>query len=324
MLEKAIAARAELFDARHESAVRLFNGFYEGDAGIAVDLYAKTAVIHDYAALPEQSENTTAEITHALQAALPWLKTIILKTRNSSSPEKRNGEIIFGTDPDLRVKENGVWYAVDLCMNRDASLYLDTRNLREWTMRHSSGKTVLNTFAYTGSLGVAALAGGAARVVQLDRNRLFFEIAKRSYSLNRFKVNKKDFMVGDFWTLISRLKYEEARFDCIFVDPPFFAVTPNGVVDMENNSSRLINKVRPLINDGGRLVSINNAVYVSGKEYLESLEKLCDGGYLKIAELIDVPSDFTGCAETRTGIPITDPAPFNHSTKIAILEVRRK
>lgn len=324
MLEKAVASRTGLFDARHESAIRLFNGFYEGNAGIAVDLYAKTAVIHDYAAQPEQSENTAAEITHTLQAAMPWLKTIILKTRNSPLPEKRNGEIVFGTDADSKVKENGIWYAVDLCMNRDASLYLDTRNLREWTMRRSSGKTVLNTFAYTGSLGVAALAGGATRVVQLDRNRLFFEITKKSYSLNRFKVNKKDFMVGDFWTLISRLKYEEARFDCIFVDPPFFAVTPNGVVDMENNSARLINKVRPLINDGGHLVSINNAVYVSGKEYLEALEKLCADGYLKIAELIDVPSDFTGGAGTGAGLPITDPAPFNHSTKIAILEVRRK
>jgi 23S rRNA (cytosine1962-C5)-methyltransferase len=45
---------------------------------------------------------------------------------------------------------------------------------------------------------------------------------------------------------------------------------------------------------------------------------------LKIAELIPVPEDFSGYAQTRTGVPITDPAPFNHSTKIAVLEVRRK
>ncbi|MFZ4397036.1 MAG: hypothetical protein ACOYOU_15585, partial [Kiritimatiellia bacterium] len=44
----------------------------------------------------------------------------------------------------------------------------------------------------------------------------------------------------------------------------------------------------------------------------------------KIAELIPVPADFTGYAETRVGSLITDPAPFNHSTKIAVLEVRRK
>ena len=47
-------------------------------------------------------------------------------------------------------------------------------------------------------------------------------------------------------------------------------------------------------------------------------------GYLKIKELIPVPEDFTGYPETRLNKPITDPAPFNHSTKIAVLEVKRK
>ncbi|MCK7505726.1 MAG: class I SAM-dependent methyltransferase [Desulfobacterales bacterium] len=37
------------------------------------------------------------------------------------------------------------------------------------------GRSVLNTFAYTGSLGVAAMAGGAVRVTQTDRNRQFPE-----------------------------------------------------------------------------------------------------------------------------------------------------
>jgi 23S rRNA (cytosine1962-C5)-methyltransferase len=93
---------------------------------------------------------------------------------------------------------------------------------------------------------------------------------------------------------------------------------------LNTNSARLINKVRPLINDGGWLVSINNALYVSGKEYLQTMEALCVDGYLKIAELIPVPEDFTGYAQTRVGAPITDPSPFNHSTKIAVLEVMRK
>ncbi|MCC6985744.1 MAG: SAM-dependent methyltransferase, partial [Anaerolineales bacterium] len=41
-----------------------------------------------------------------------------------------------------------------------------------------------------------------------------------------------------------------------------------------------------------------------------------------IRELIPVPEDFIGL--NRVGKPITDPAPFNHSTKIAVLDVRRK
>jgi 23S rRNA (cytosine1962-C5)-methyltransferase len=57
---------------------------------------------------------------------------------------------------------------------------------------------------------------------------------------------------------------------------------------------------------------------------MQTLEKLCKDGYLKIKELIPVPEDFTGYPETRVGKRITDPSPFNHSTKIAVLEVKRK
>jgi 23S rRNA (cytosine1962-C5)-methyltransferase len=72
---------------------------------------------------------------------------------------------------DRKIKEYGVWYAVNLTMNRDVSLYLDTRNLRKWIIENVKDETVLNTFAYTGSFGVAAMKGGANRVVQIDLNR---------------------------------------------------------------------------------------------------------------------------------------------------------
>jgi len=44
-----------------------------------------------------------------------------------------------------------------------------------------------------------------------------------------------------------------------------------------------------LVKDGGWLVAINNALYVSGEEFHRTLESLCADGYLKIAELIPVP-----------------------------------
>lgn len=209
-------------------------------------------------------------------------------------------------------------------MNRDAGFYLDTRNLREWAKEKLRGKTVLNTFASTGSLGVAAMAGGAARVVQIDRNGKFLALAKKSCEMNGFTFSDKDFIAGDFWRQISHFKKRNERFDCVFLDPPFFAVNRECVVDMVNNSARMINKVRPLINDGGYLVAINNALYVSGAEYMRTLEGLASDGYLKIAEIVPVPKDFAGYSEECSASQITDPAPFNHSTKIAVLEIRRK
>jgi 23S rRNA (cytosine1962-C5)-methyltransferase len=322
LLEKALTARAGLFDPAHRSAFRLFNGFSEGCPDLVIDLYAATAVLHDYAEEPDRSRNQVREVKAFLQEHLSWLQAGILKIRNGDEEEKR-GTLLFGSSLDDRVQEHGVWYALNLTMNRDASLYLDTRTLRRWASQNLAGKSVLNTFAYTGSLGVAALAGGAARAVQLDLNRRFLNLAETSYTLNGFPIHKADFLAGDFFAEVGRLKRAQDRFDCVFVDPPFFSATSKGTVDL-SDSARLINKVRPLINDGGKLVAINNALYVSGREYMDSLEALCADGYLKIAELIPVPEDFTGYPETRSGSPVTDPAPFNHSTKIAVLDVRRK
>jgi 23S rRNA (cytosine1962-C5)-methyltransferase len=248
----------------------------------------------------------------------------VVKERAGATSRLKQGALVFGESADRRVREHGVWYALDLLLNRDASLYLDTRNLRRWALERLGGKSALNTFAYTGSLGVAARAGGASRVVHLDRNRLFLNLAKTSYTLNGVPIHKQDFQVGDFWPQINRLKRAGERFDCVFVDPPFFAVTKKGVVDLAHNYKKVINKVRPLIDDGGHLVAINNALFFSGADYLGLLESLCADGYLKIEELIPVPEDFTGFPQTRVATQVTDPAPFNHSTKIAVLRVRRK
>ena len=322
LLERALEARLSLFDARHESAFRLFNGFTEGEPNLVIDLYASTLVIHNYADAPDNGLPIAEQAVHFLRDQLSWLRAGIVKTRSAKSQEERRGQLLFGERPDTKIKEHNIWYSVDLVMNRDASFYIDTRNLRKWFIDNMQGKTVLNTFAYTGSLGVAALAGGAARVVQHDLNRQFLNVAKTSYTLNGFPIHKGDFIAADFFTLAAKLKRTGETFDCVIVDPPFFSSTSKGQVDQVHESARLINKVRPLIKDGGTLIAINNALYVSGKEYMQTLEDLCKDGYLRIRELVPVPEDFIGY--NKFGNLITDPAPFNHSTKIAVLDVKRK
>ncbi|NQT73597.1 MAG: class I SAM-dependent methyltransferase [Chloroflexi bacterium] len=324
LLERALSARDALFDAQHQTAFRLFNGFTEGHSLLVIDLYASTIVLHNYAYSPSEGEAAVHAALQLLRTRLPWVHTIVLKTRNGSTESEKRGTVVHGSTPDRRVLEHGIWYTIDLLMNRDASFYLDTRQLRQWIAGHLKEKTVLNTFACTGSLGVAAQAGGAARVVHLDRNRAFLNLAKTSYSLNGFPVRRRDFQTGDFWAHASRLKRSGEWFDCVLLDPPFFAAGMKGTVDMVNNSVRLINKVRPLINDGGYLVAVNNALFLSGKDYISILESLCADGYLQIEELITVPEDFTGYSQTRLRSLPVDPAPFNHATKIAVLRVRRK
>jgi 23S rRNA (cytosine1962-C5)-methyltransferase len=323
LLRRALEARTPLLEERHESACRLFHGFTEGWPEIAVDLYGRTIVLHDYDESPLEGARAAAIAGGFYQEALPWVSAILWKSRHGTTPEARKGVWLREGPVDRKVRENGVWYALNLQASGDAGLYLDTRGLREWLRERMAGQRVLNTFAHTGSLGVAARAGGAARVVHLDLRREWLNQAKASYTLNGFPIDRGDFIAGDFWPVTSRLIRSGALFDCVILDPPFFAVSAKGTVDVEKNFARLINKVRPLVADGGCLVAINNGVFVSGAEYQRLLESLCEDGYLTVEARIPVGADFPGPgAGMRSALP--DPAPFNHSTKIAVLRVRRK
>ncbi|MBL6965979.1 MAG: class I SAM-dependent methyltransferase, partial [Anaerolineales bacterium] len=275
LLEKALAAREKDFrDFENLGSLRLFNGFYEGQPGLVADLYGRTLVLFDYGKVGDK-------IHHAAdfyRERLPNLKCGIIKSRSGGGSTQKKGILAFGDAPNEKIRENGVWYALDLQMQQDASFYLDTRKLRTWLRENANEWTVLNTFAYTGSLGVAALAGGAAHAFQTDRNRKFLDLARRSAALNHFDLGKMKTQAGDFFSVVAGLKKQKRLFDCVILDPPFFSSTAKGTIDFVNESTRLINKVRPLIRDGGYLVAINNALFLSGVEYMHSLEALCVDG----------------------------------------------
>ena len=90
----------------------------------------------------------------------------------------------------------------------------------------------------------------------------------------------------------------------------------------------LVGKVRPLVGHEGRLIVVNNAVFVSGEAFSEQLAAMCADGYLAWEETIAVPADCVGYADASRGDVAsawpTDPAPFGHPTKIAVLRARRK
>ena len=120
--------------------------------------------------------------------------------------------------------------------------------------------------------------------------------------------------------MVAALRKEHAKFDCVIVDPPFFSRTAKGLIDQANNPLGVINKVRPLAASGGVLIAVNNSLYLSGKDYLEYLESICDNEYLALEQIISIPEDF--CCKNTDSMPYpVDPAPFNHPTKIAVLRV---
>lgn len=318
LLDAALARRANLLNgSSHHTAGRLFNGFTEGNKDLVIDLFGRTAVIHDYST----DNSDRINLADYLCNRLDFLQAVLLKRRNSADPEQRNGVLIAGEKCDSFIVEHNVKYALDLQMNHDNSFYCDTAFLRKYLLENMRGKRVLNTFAYTGSLGSAAAAGGAEFVLQSDVSGKFMHTAYRTASLNGFAFTRKNFRVGDFFAVSSALRREKAKFDCVILDPPFFSSSPRGVVDLANNPLGVINKVRPLAADNGILIVVNNSLYLSGAEFMRQLENLCSDGFVEIESTIPVPEEFTYKSDQNSMPYPADPAPFKHPTKIVVLRV---
>lgn len=102
------------------------------------------------------------------------------------------------------------------------------------------GRRVLDLFAGSGQLGIEALSRGAAFCTFVDRNTDAVQVIKRN--LQHTHLYEKAQVVGV--EAMSYLARPGERFDLVFLDPPYAAdlLLP------------ALEKVTPLVNDGGVLV----------------------------------------------------------------------
>ena len=323
-IEKRPPVSQSLQEGSHSTnAYRLFNGFYEGIPGLVLDRYGHALVIFDHSETCE-FRIVINEVKHWAISNFTGLEAVLHKQRQHPEDLMKQGSLLIGSQLPDEINELGVRYAIDLKLHQDASFYLDTRHLRQWLLETMSGKRVLNTFAYTGSLGAAASVGGASLVVQTDLNKKYLRIAQRTWALNELPSEKQQLITGDFFRVTGSMRNEERLFDCVILDPPYFSSTCAGKVDLQDETTRLINKVRPLVAHEGWLVVINNALFLPGVGFMAELESLCQGKYLNLEKTITIPIDVTGYPDTIVTPPPVNPAPFNHPTKIVILKVLRK
>lgn len=325
LLQRALEFRQPLMAATpNTNAWRLFNGFTEGLRGVTIERYAESLVIQNFIYPPEVFVPLLSPLMDTLRREVPQTESILLKTRRSKHPEQRRGTLIYGDKLAHKIIEDGISYAIDLTLNQDCSFYLDTRNLRSWIRQHATGLRVLNTFAYTGSLGVAAVAGQAAYLTQTDQNAVFLDLAKISYGWNAVAMRRITHHIADFFEFTAQLRRKKISFDLVILDPPFFSASPRSRIDLERQCSTLLNKVRPLVAHEGWLVAVNNALFVSGEAYLQTINLLAEDGYIRLETIIPVPEDCTGCPPLPPDAYPTDPTPFNHPTKIAVLRIAHK
>ncbi|HEV8689656.1 MAG TPA: class I SAM-dependent methyltransferase, partial [Ideonella sp.] len=134
-----------------------------------------------------------------------------------------------GSGPtELAITENGWRFALDIAGGHKTGFYLDQRDnrarLADWVRRFGL-KRVLNCYSYTGGFGVAALAGGAEAVVNVDSSAPALARAAAHVTLNGFDAARHQAVDADVNAYLREALKSGERFDAIVLDPPKFAPT---------------------------------------------------------------------------------------------------
>lgn len=150
--------------------------------------------------------------------------------REKEGLEQTTGVLAGDAPPDtLIANENGVLYHVDVRNGHKTGFYVDQRENRALVAQYAHDRDVLNCFCYTGGFSLAALKGGAKRVVSIDSSGDALALAQRNVAANGFDAARAQWLDADAFKTLRRLVDEGERFDLIVLDPPKFAPTRDSV-----------------------------------------------------------------------------------------------
>jgi 23S rRNA (cytosine1962-C5)-methyltransferase len=239
---------------------RLFDGLYEGAPGWTVDRYGALALVRRYGDAHGDGE--------ALDQAL---------RDRGLDPRPPPG-------PSL-VREGGLTFEIDALRGRNAGLFLDARPIRRRIRELSHGRRLLNLFAYTCSLGVAAAVGGARSVTNVDLIKSALDRGRANFGHNGLAVDSRSFLRSEVFDFVRQAAKRGERWDAVIADPP--PVRTQGRKrgwNPDRDLPRLIDAVMPLIADGGWLLLMSA---VKGRRRFE--EALPEGSWEPVPRGEDFP-----------------------------------
>ncbi|MCJ8338224.1 MAG: class I SAM-dependent methyltransferase [Pseudomonadales bacterium] len=198
---------------------RLFHGrsgVIDELRAVVIDWLAPVAVIRLYA---DVEAALLADLV-AFLAAKEAVQGVLVQERGRKRETKFN--IPYGQVSEvMQVLESGLVYQIEPLQFQNFGLFLDMRNGRNWLRAHAQGAKVLNLFSYTCAFSVAAIAGGAESVVNVDVSKRALTIGRKNHQLNNQDKAASQFMPYDMLKSWSRIK-KPGPYDIVVIDPPSF------------------------------------------------------------------------------------------------------
>jgi 23S rRNA (cytosine1962-C5)-methyltransferase len=228
-VQRAIAHRAAMI--RDTGATRLIFGEADGLPGLIVDYYIadddtkRGQLVCQFMATGVEAwkEAIVNALTGATGCPNVYERSDV-SIRQKEGLEQITGVLAGDPPPDtLIANECGVRYHVDVMNGHKTGFYVDQRDNRVLLAEHAHDRDVLNCFCYTGGFSLAALKGGAKRVVSIDSSGEALALARQNVLANGFDPERAQWLDADAFKTLRRLYDEGERFDLIVLDPPKFA-----------------------------------------------------------------------------------------------------
>ena len=181
-------------------------------------------------------------------------------------------ELLWGEEvANLHALEHNLKYHISLGKAQNSGLFLDMRNGREWVKNHSDNKCVLNLFSYTCAFSIAALAGNASKVVNVDMSKSSLTKGRENHRLNKQDLSKVAFEGVDIFKSYGRLK-KHGPYQLLVSDPPSFQ---KGSVDIVRDYKKIIRRLPELMSDNGDVLLCLNSPDLDAEFLMAEVAREC-------------------------------------------------
>lgn len=225
-IAQSVRRREGLAAAKRTNALRLVHGESDGLPGVVVDRYADVLVAQFLSAGAERWREVLLDALVEATACAAVFERSDAEVRKLEGLAPRVG-FARGNREARRcpIIEYGLNFRVDVEEGQKTGFFLDQRENRQRLRELAAGREVLDGFCYTGGFAIAALAGGARRVLAVESSAPALDVARDNLAANALDASKADFVKADVFAHLRLLRDQGARFDLVVLDPPKFAPT---------------------------------------------------------------------------------------------------
>ncbi len=307
-VRRAVGTRAPLFEQLADAGTdccRLLHGAQEGVPGVTLDRYGTLALLQSFHA--SVTEAAVDGVRGVLDTLLPGLDLVY---NDRSAPGSKVGNRLVGVHRaaakmDRITREHGVEFHIRARhRGHDPWLFLDLRTTRRAIMDEARGASLLNLFAYTCGVGVAAAVAGARRVLNVDFAESSLALGTENAALNHVTRITTE-LASDVFPAVRQLAglrqpsvdrgrrlpsfpgLEPETFDLVCLDPPPVARSRFGVVDVLRDYQALLKPAIGAVSDGGALYCTNNLARVDETEWHTVLRR-CAANHGRPIRTLDV------------------------------------